>query len=400
MSQPFGFEQDVATHVCKLNKSLYGLKQALREWFLKLSTTLQSFGFQSTKSDINLFIKRGLNYLIYILCYVDDIIMTSNDAIEIDNMILKLHNTFTLKDLGPLSYFLGIEVHWNNTSQLHLSQTKYITDLLSKLGMSEASAMLTPMISALQLLSTGSERFEDLKLFRFVVGILQYITITRPDLSYDVSKVSQFMHSPLLAYGKAVKRILQYLQGTKHHGFVYLKCTDYRLYIFSDLDWAADLEDRRSVSSYCVFLGTNLISGSCKKQTTISRSSTEAKFRSLAACETKLVWIRNLLLELQIEVPTVLAIYCDNLSIVLLTANPVLHTKTKHFQLDIQFVRDKVNSKQPQIVHILGIEQIVDMLTKPLSTSSFERLKTKLRVVFRHNLSLKRGIEDIKGKIE
>ncbi|XP_015948694.1 uncharacterized mitochondrial protein AtMg00810-like [Arachis duranensis] len=130
--------------------------------------------------------------------------------------------------------------------------------------MSEASPMPTPMISSLQLLSTGSECFEDPKLFRSVVGTLQYVTITRPDLRFAVQKVSQFMHSPLLAHWKAVKRILRYLQGTKDHGLLLHKCRDYRLYGFSDSDWAADLEDRR-------------------KQPTISKTSTEAEFQSLAS---------------------------------------------------------------------------------------------------------------------
>ncbi|XP_072075385.1 uncharacterized mitochondrial protein AtMg00810-like [Arachis hypogaea] len=298
MHQPVGFSHDSDNIVCKLNKSLYGLKQAPREWFLKLSKTLNLFGFYSTKSDTSLFIKHGSNYVMFILCYIDDIIITGNDSVEINAMIQNLNKIFTLKDLGELSYFLGIEVQRSKTGQLHLSQTKYIKDLLSKLGMSEASPMPTPMISSLQLLSIGSERFEDPKLFRSVVETLQYVTITRPDLSFAVQKVSQFMHSPLLAHWKAVKRILRYLQGTKDHGLLH-KCRDYRLYGFSDSDWAADLEDRRSVSGYCIYLGTNLVNWSCRKQPTISRSSTEAEFRSLALCEAEVTWVKNLLDELR-----------------------------------------------------------------------------------------------------
>ncbi|XP_072077717.1 uncharacterized mitochondrial protein AtMg00810-like [Arachis hypogaea] len=153
------------------------------------------------------------------------------------------------------------------------------------------------MVSSLQLLSSGSKKFDDAKLYRIVVGTLQYLCITRPDISFAVSKISQFMQCPLLAHWKVVKRLLRYLQGTKEHGILIHPSTDYRLYGFADADWAADLEDRRSVTGYCVFLGPNLITWCCRKQTTISRSSTEAEFRSLAAYEGELVWLTNLLAE-------------------------------------------------------------------------------------------------------
>ncbi|MED6120630.1 hypothetical protein PIB30_118924 [Stylosanthes scabra] len=232
--------------------------------------------------------------------------------------------------------------------------------------MSDASSMPTPMVSSPQLLSTGSEPFHDQKLYKSAVGTLQYITITRPDLSYAVSKVSQFMHSPLLSHWKAVKQILRYIQGTKDYGIVIHKCNDFRLYYFSDLDWAADIEDRRSVSGYCIFLGTNLLSWSCRKQPTVSRSSTEAEFRSMVECEAELVWIKGLLAELQIPLSKFPMIFCDNLSTVMLTHNTVFHNRTKHFQLDVQSIREKIQSHSLQVVHIPGTEQIADILTKPL----------------------------------
>ncbi|XP_072054367.1 secreted RxLR effector protein 161-like [Arachis hypogaea] len=234
----------------------------------------------------------------------------------------------------------------------------------------------------------GSEEFEDPSLYRSVVGALQYITITRPDLSFAVCKVSQFMHRPLVSHWKAVKRVLRYLQGTKHYGLIFNQCSDYRLYGFTDSDWAADLEDRKSVSGFCVFLGTNLISWYCRKQTTISRSSTEVEFRSLASYEVELEWIQNLLMEMKIKLDTSPTIFYDNMSTCMLAANPILYNKTKHFQLDIQCVRDKINSKLLQIVHIPGTEQIANILTKPLS-STFDKFRNKLRMVQRPLLSLK-----------
>ncbi|XP_016206912.1 uncharacterized protein LOC107647346 [Arachis ipaensis] len=249
------------------------------------------------------------------------------------------------------------------------------------------------MISSLQLLSSGSECFDDAKLYGSVVGTLQYLCITRPDISFAVSKVSQFMHSPLLSHWKAVKRILSYLQGTKEHGLLIHPSSDYRLYGFANTDWAADLEDRRSISGYCVFLEPNLVTWCCRKQTTISRSSTEAEFRSLAACEGELVWLTNLLTELKIPMKTIPTIFCDNLSIVLLTTNPVQHNRTKHFQLDVQIIREKLKANSLHVIHIPGHEQVADILPRPLSATAFQRLKDKLRVIQRPHSSLRGAVE-------
>ncbi|XP_072062006.1 secreted RxLR effector protein 161-like [Arachis hypogaea] len=236
------------------------------------------------------------------------------------------------------------------------------------------------MVSSLQLLFSGVEAFEDLKLFRTMIGSLQYLTITRPNFSFAVNKISQFMHAPLLPHWKATKRILRYLQGTKKLGLAFHKCSDTRFYAFFDSDWAANIEDRRSVFGFCVYFGTNLVSWSCRKQSTISRSSTKAEFRSLASCEAELVWLQNLFHELDVSLLTPPTIHCDNLSTVLRMHNPILQDKTKHFQLEIRLIRDKLRNNSLHIVHIPGAEQIADIFTKPLSATSFERLRIKLRV--------------------
>ncbi|XP_016192527.1 uncharacterized protein LOC107633405 [Arachis ipaensis] len=164
--------------------------------------------------------------------------------------------------------------------------------------MGETSAMPTPMISSLQLLTTSSEEFENPRLYRSVVGSLHYLIITTSDISFVVSKVSQFMHKPLLAHWKALKRVLRYLRGIKQQGLLFHKNTEFRLYGFADADWASNLED-------------------CRKQITVSRSSTEAEFRSLAAHVAKTVWIKNLLLEFKVQLQTSPTIFCDNLSTVI-----------------------------------------------------------------------------------
>jgi len=180
MTQPPGFVSSSPHLVCKLHKALYGLKQAPRSWFQKLSTTLQNFGFHSTKSDNSLFVRYTSAYTIFILIYVDDIIITGSSLHEVQKLISKLSSCFALKDLGPLHYFLGVEVKHLHHGGLHLSQQKYIIDLLHRTNMHDAKPPPTPMQTNLRVQKDASPAFHDPSQFRSVVGALQYILITRP----------------------------------------------------------------------------------------------------------------------------------------------------------------------------------------------------------------------------
>ncbi|XP_025677945.1 uncharacterized mitochondrial protein AtMg00810-like [Arachis hypogaea] len=150
----------------------------------------------------------------YILVYVDDILVTESSQAEISNLVIQLNAVFALKDLGEMNYFLGIEAVKLNDSEMLLCQTKYIQDLLSKAGMRDAKAVPTPMVSSLKLSAHGEDVHQNPALYRSIVGSLQYATITRPEITFAVNKVSKFMHTPLQSHWKAVKRILQYLTGT------------------------------------------------------------------------------------------------------------------------------------------------------------------------------------------
>ena len=188
------------------------------------------------------------------------------------------------------------------------------------------------------------------------------------------------MHRPLLTHWKAVKRILRYLQGTISFGLHLRPSTSLHLFAFCDSDWGSDPDDWRSTSGYCVFLGPNIISWMLKKQTVVSRSSTEAEYRSMASVVAELQWLRSLLDELHLPLVKVPTIYCDNQSTVLLTSNPILHQRIKHFELDLHFVREKVTQGLVAVHHIPSEEQTADVLTKAVSSSRFPYLRTKLRV--------------------
>jgi histone deacetylase 1/2 len=193
------------------------------------------------------------------------------------------------------------------------------------------------------------------------------------------------MDHPLDSHWKAVKRILRCLKGSVNHGLLIQPATQgppYSLRAYSDADWATDQDDRRSVSGSCIYLGPNLIVWSSKKQQLVARSSREAEYRSMANTAAELLWIQSLLGELKVQflVPTLL---CDNLSAVALTHNPILHsrTRTKHIELDIHFVREKVLAKQLNVLLVPAVDQLADSFTKPLSPANYGIIRNKLKVL-------------------
>jgi histone deacetylase 1/2 len=318
----------------------------------------------------------------YVLIYVDDILITGSSSQLINDLINKLHAQFALKRLGQVDYFLGLEVHHLPSGALLLNQSKYIRDLLCKADMEDSNPIGSPMVSSCRLSKFSTDSMADPSLYRSVVGALQYATLTRPDIAFSVNKVFQFMAHPLDTHWKAVKRILRYLKGTLSHGLLINPSTTgppFSLCAYSDADWATDQDDRRSVSGSCIYFGPNLVSWASKKQPLVARSSTEAEYRSMANTTAELLWIQSLLHELQVPfyTPTLL---CDNLSAVSLSHNPVLHSKTKHLELDIHFVREKVLSKQLNVLHVPACDQLADPLTKPLSLADYATICSKLKV--------------------
>ena len=299
MRQPSGFvDPQKPDHVCRLNKSLYGLKQAPRAWFQCFSSHLLTLGFVASKADSSLFIFMDASTIIYLLIYVDDILLTGNNESRIASFIASLSRLFSMKDLGALHYFLGMEIT-RSSSGLHLSQSKYILDLLKKTNMVDCKPVLTPAVSGRRLSLLDGDPFPDVSQYRSVVGALQYLTLTRPDIAFAVNQVCQFMHRPTTAHWIAVKRILRYLKSTYSHGLIY-RPSSLTITAFSDADYAGDPDDRKSTGGYCIYLGSNLVSWSSKKQRGVSRSSTEAEYRQLAYTAAALSWFCSLFHDLRL----------------------------------------------------------------------------------------------------
>ena len=314
--------------------------------------------------------------VLFLLLYVDDIIVTGNNDATLQSLIVTLGKEFDLKDLGRLKFFLGLQIEYKAIGFFG-HQRKYATDLLSKFNMSSCKPCSTPFISLSRLRKDDGVLLTNPTPFRSMVGGLQYLTFTRPDLSYAINHIFQFMHQPTDQHLIAAKRILRYVQGSLDHGLSF-QPGPLTLTAFTGSNWAGDPMDLRSTTCLIVFLGHNLISWQSKKQPTVSRSSTEAKYRALANCTTDLSWVRMILKDLGIFLCSPPTIWCDNLSALALASNLVFHARTKHVEVDYHFIREKVTNKDVQFRHISTNDQLADVLTKALSSPRFISLRSKL----------------------
>lgn len=379
MSQPPGFEDSLHPHhVCKLHKSLYGLKQAPRAWNARFTQFLPSLGFATTYSDSSLFVKHVGSQIVVLLLYVDDIILTGSASAAILQVIQALSTEFDITDLGSLHFFLGIQITHTSTG-LFLSQSKYVEELLLKSEMVDAKPCDTPCLPYHRLLKNDGAPYPNPTVYRSIVGALQYLTFTRPDIAFSVHQVCQFIQNLMVSHFTAVKRILRYLKGTLHVGISYSK-GDLQLKAFSDADWAGDPNDRRSTTGLVIFLGDNPISWSSKKQQTVSRSSTEAEYRALSFTTAEVDWLKQLLAFLHVSLPHIPVLFCDNLSAIALSFNPVQHQRTKHIEVDVHFVRERVSQKQLSVQFVSSQEQFADILTKGLSAPLFRTHCCNLRL--------------------
>jgi hypothetical protein len=378
MQQPPGFvDSKLPHHACKLHKSLYGLKQAPRAWFEQFTSHLLTLGIVASIADPSLFIFHHNGIVLYLLLYVDDIILTGNDSTAIGTLITQLASNFELKDLGPLRYFLGLQIEYT-TARLFVHQRKYITDLLFKFHMLDCKAASTPFVSLHKTSGSTATSLSNPTHFWSMVGALQYATFTRPDIQFAVNQVCQFMHSPSSNHLVAAKQILHYLKGSLDL-VIFFQPGPLQLIAFTDIDWARDPHDHRSTSGLTVFLGNNPITWLSKKQHTVSHSSAEAEYRSLATGVAELAWLRQVLCDMGLFLPSGPVIWCDNTSALALASNPVFHGRTEHIEIDFHFVRERVVRGDIRLQFISTDDQVADLFTKAFSSPRFSKLRSKLQ---------------------
>jgi hypothetical protein len=336
--QPTGFAKSAHPNlVCRLRKSLYGLKQAPRAWYSRFATYLTTLGLIETMSNTSLFIfHRGSN-TVYLLLYVDDIILNASSTKLLHRTISALQLEFVMKDLGPLHHFLDITVERRPVG-LFLHQHTYTLDILKRAVMLHCKPCMTPVNLQAELAGDSGPLVGDASQFRSIVGALQYLTFTRPDNAYDMQQICLPMHDPREPHLTTMKLILHYLQGTPDYDILLHYSSSSDLIVYMDADWADCLDTSRSTSGYAMFLGDNLVPWSAMQQTVVSCSSAEAEYRAIANGVAEAAWLRQLLHKLQTPPSGCTLVCCDNISVVYLSTNPVQHQRTKHVEIDLHFV--------------------------------------------------------------
>jgi Reverse transcriptase (RNA-dependent DNA polymerase) len=377
MDIPPGFQCSEIGKVCKLERSLYGLKQSPRAWFGRFCGAMKEYGYTQSNANHTLFYKQDGGKIAILIIYVDDMIITGDNHKEIMMLETKLSKEFEMKNLGGLKYFLGIEVARNRNS-IVLSQRKYVLDLLAETGMLECKPAENPMIQNQKMKMNSNQIPTDKERYQRLVEKLIYLSHTRPDIAYAVSVVSQFMHSPNEEHMEAVKQILRYLKGSPGRGLTFRKNGHLEVKGYTDADWAGALDDRKSTAGYFTFVGGNLVTWRSKKQNVVALSSAEAEFRGMVKGICELLWIRRVLTELGFEPIKEMKLLCDNKAAIDISHNPVQHDRTKHIEVDRHFIREKIDSKVIEIPFVRSGEQVADMLTKAVSSKVFNTCLEKL----------------------
>ncbi|PWA81457.1 ribonuclease H-like domain-containing protein [Artemisia annua] len=343
MNLPEGFSDKDDKRVCKLKKPLYGLKQAPRKWNEKLTSVLKENGFVQSPNDFSLFVKNENDVMLVLLVYVDDIIITGNNIDEIEKF-KKKYCTELLTEFGMLGCKpCGTPIETNPDNKV----------LVSKFGDDEPLSYITN--------------------YQKLVGKLIYLTLTRPDIAYSVHCLSQVMHKPMKSHLRLAFRVLRYLKNEPGLGITFKESTDTGLKVFVDSDWANCKVTRRSITGYSVFLGNSLVSWKSKKQAVVARSSTEAEFRAMCNVCCEVIWITKLLVDLHVKVDLPVEMYCENKSAMQIAVNPVLHERSKHFEIDLYFLREKMASGFIKPVKVKSEDNVVDLFTKGLNISDHNR---------------------------
>ncbi|GJT09948.1 ribonuclease H-like domain, reverse transcriptase, RNA-dependent DNA polymerase [Tanacetum coccineum] len=373
VKQPPGFEDPAHPNkVYRVVKALYGLHQAPRAWYERLSTFLLKHGYRRGAIDKTLFIKKDRRDIMLVQVYVDDIIFGSTKSSMVKDFEDLMQKEFKMSSMGELTFFLGLQVKQSNGG-IFLSQDKYVKDILNKFDFRTIKPASTPIEAHKSLGKDEEGEDVDVHLYRSMIGCLMYLTASRPDIMFAVCLCARFQVTPKVSHLHAVKRIFRYLKHQPKLGLWYPKDSPFHLEAFSDSDYAGDNHDRRSTSGGCQYLGRRLVSWQCKKQTIVAISSTEAEYVAAASCCAQVLWMQNQLLDYGFNFMNT-EIHIDNESTICIVKNPVFHSKTKHIQIRHHFIRDCYEQRLINVVKVHTDDNVADLLTKGFDLARFKFL--------------------------
>lgn len=387
MKQPEGYIQDSDNKVCKLNKSIYGLKQSARVWNDKINNVLCSFGFRRGLADPCLYSKMIDGKWTFVLIYVDDIIVASELSESIISVEKLLSDSFEIKILGEISNFLGIEVHRNKNGIFCINQERYIDNILNKFSMQDSKPSKIPMDPGYYKLHDKSKQLERNDEYRAAIGSLLYLSVnTRPDIAASVGILSRKVCCPSEVDWVEVKRILRYLKGTKSYCPMLGNLNhseNQTFYGYADADWAECTDDRKSNTGFLFKLFGGTISWASRKQTCVTLSSTEAEYVALSEACQELKWLKLLLLDFNEFVSDPTVIYEDNQSCLKIVDNEKIGARTKHIDVKFHFAREMKSDGGVIFEYCPSSDMVADMLTKPLANVKIKRLSVEIGLMIR-----------------
>jgi hypothetical protein len=386
MHQPPGFE-DGTGRVCRLLRSLYGLKQSPRCWNKECGSFLQSIGFSKSGSDEALYIRHDSQVLCVVLVYVDDLLLCSAELSQVQDVKRSLCQRYKMKDLGEVSLYLSMQVRRNmKEGWLEMGQQRYAKRLEGKFAsvLERVRGSSTPMPKSIHPFLKSEAHHErgelvDSKLYQSLIGsLLCAATSTRPDIAFAVNTLSQHLCEPYTIHMLAATHVLRYLVDTNDQVLRYERGAGPKLVGYTDSTWAGEGEGK-SRGAFVFCLGGGAVAWRSKKQECVALSSTEAEYMALTDGAQEATWLGRLLKELGEEVEPVL-IRVDNQSAIALAHNPVLHGRTKHINVQWHFVREAVEQGKV-IQHVQSRWQDADFLTKPLGVQEHANACFRLGVV-------------------
>lgn len=373
MKQPELFSNGDPNVCCKLVKSLYGLHQAPQEWYKVLTAHLQDIGFRASENDRGVWFRAAS--AVYIVMWVDDFLIACKSLSELQEVKQQILSKFKGRDLGEVHTYLSIKIERDRANhKVKISQPGHVTDILARFGMSDCSPKDIPMSPGADV---SKARDDDKPLdssleYMECVGALLYLAnCTRPDLSYAVNVLSKQSSHPTERHWIQLKGVLKYLAGTKQHGIVYRGDTE--LKAWTDSDYAACKDSRRSRSGFVFTVGGGAVSWMSKQQTVVAASTAEAEYVAAFATTKEAIWLKRLSAELGVGEKKPLRIWSDNQACNQLAVNGALNNRTKHIDIAYHFVRDAVSSNVIRLVHCASAENAADFFTKPLSAPLFSK---------------------------
>jgi hypothetical protein len=366
--QPEGYEEGSAGDACHLRRALYGLKQAPRTWHHTLKRELEALGFVASDADPSLYVLYNETCNVYILCYVDDLLLAAADLNTLIDIKLALTSIFEAHDLGEASLFLGMTITRDRINRtLRLGQDRMVSDIISKFGLENAKPKNLPLSTSEVLSKTIGEPLDKTQYpYSTVIGTLLYLSsCTRPDISQAVGALARYMAAPTTAHWNAAQGLLRYIKGTKDYGIFYGGPDNTTTFGYCDSDYAGDVDTRRSTTGYVFILNGGAISWSSRRQQTVAASTTEAEYMAASYAVKEALWLRKLAATLELD-PGPISIFGDNQSALQLLKNPITSMRSKHIDVMYHFSRERVASGEVVFTYINTDLMVADCLTKPV----------------------------------